>query len=171
MEIINKLFDKEYPFTTIENKRKIVRGIILNNKNQVAILKIERDDIFGKSNYFETPGGGLEDNESLVDGLKREIDEELGYSIEDVKEIGIVEDYYNLLKRKNINHYFLARVKEKTHIHHESFGDQYIKDILWVSIEKAIEMYENTLNYGISKLVKDRELPVLKIVKEYLGGN
>ena len=25
MEIINKLFDKEYPFTTIENKRKITQ--------------------------------------------------------------------------------------------------------------------------------------------------
>ena len=171
MKLNNKLKDLEYPFLGTTHTRVVVRGIVLNEENKVAILNIERDDIFGKSFYYETPGGGKEENESLEEGFIREIDEELGCLCEIKEEIGVVEDYYNLIYRKNINYYFLGKVFKQTKIHHESFGDSFIKDILWVSLDEAIDLFKNMGDSGLPKLVKDRELPVLLKVKELIGEN
>lgn len=171
MKLKINLEDKEYPFLGITHTRVVVRGIVLNKENKIAILKIERDDIFGKSSYYETPGGGKEDDETLEDGFVREIDEELGVLCEIKEEIGVVEDYYNLIYRKNINHYFLAKTLKDTKIHHESFGDSFIKDILWLSLDEAIELFRNMGDTGLPKIVKERELPVLLKAKELLGGN
>ena len=57
--------------------RNTVRCILLNNKNEVGLLLIDRDDDFGKMKHFETPGGGVNEGESLIDALEREISEEV----------------------------------------------------------------------------------------------
>ena len=83
---------------------------------------------------------------------------------------GVYRNYYNLIYRKNINHYFLAKTLKDTKIHHESFGDSFIKDILWLSLDEAIELFRNMGDTGLPKIVKERELPVLLKAKELLGG-
>ena len=55
-------------------------------------------------------------------------------------------------------------------VHLESFGDSFIDDIVWVSIDEAISLYEQMSDSGVAKLVKNRELPILHIVKKILGG-
>ena len=148
-----------------------VRAIVLNEYNQIALLKVIRnDDEFGPGNYYETPGGGKEENESFIEGVIREVEEEIGYTSSFIQEIGIVEDYYNAIYRKNINHYYLLKVKGKSQQHFESYGDLFIKDVIWVSIDEAISLYEKMNKDKIEKLVRNRELPILKIVKEILGG-
>ena len=116
MSIKLNLRDGEFPFTHVSHTRIVVRGIVLNDENKVAVCVVNRDDIFGKCNYIETPGGGKEENESLEEGLIRELDEELGYKVEVIDKVGIIEDYYNLINRKNINHYYLCRIKDKTKV-------------------------------------------------------
>lgn len=172
MKVINKLLDNEYRFDGINETRIVVRGIVLNDNNQICLLKIIRkDDDFGEGNYYETPGGGKEMNETLEEGVIREIEEEIGYKSSIIQEIGIVEDYYNVIKRKNINHYYLMKVTQKTETHFVSYGDFFIKDVVWVSIDEAIELYNKMDKFRIERLVKNRELPILHIVKEILGGN
>lgn len=54
-------------------KRRInVRGIIFNNGQLFA------QTLKGDQSYWCTPGGGLDDGESLLDGLHREMIEETG---------------------------------------------------------------------------------------------
>lgn len=170
MKIINKLLDNEFPYNEITHTRKIVRGIVINEDNKIALLKIIRDDDFGNAVYYETPGGGKEDNESFLQGVIREVEEEIGYQTDIIQEIGIVEDYYNQIKRKNLNHYYLLKARKRTNQHFVSLGDSLIKDVLWVSIDEAITLYENMKDTKISRLVRNRELPILYIVKEILGG-
>ena len=98
----------------------------------------------------------------------RELDEEIGYRCEVIRELGIVNDYYNMIHRKNENHYYLCRVKEITNVHHVSKGDDYIKDIIWLDIDEAIERYHNLNDYGLEKLVKNRELPILYEAKKIM---
>ena len=43
-----------------------------------------------------------------------------------------------------------------------------IKDLLFVPLEEAISLYENMDELGIRKLVKQRELPILKEVKRMI---
>ena len=171
MKVISKLIDNEYPFKGVEVIRTVVRGIVLNDNNQIGLLKIIRnDEDFGEGNYYETPGGGKEENETLEEGVIREIEEEIGYKSIIIQEIGVVEDYYNAIKRKNINHYYLLKVTEKTKTNYVSFGDFFIKDVVWVSIDEAIELYSKMDKFKIERLVKNRELPILYIVKKILGG-
>ena len=171
MKVINRLKDTEYPYIKTTHERIVVRGIVLNEFNQLGLVHVIRDeDEFGPGNYFETPGGGKKENETHLEGVIREVEEEIGYKTSLIQEIGIVEDYYNPIFRKNINHYYLLKIEEKTRQEFESYGDTFIKGVVWVSIDEAISLYEKMNTDRIEKLVRNRELPILKIVKEIIGG-
>lgn len=167
-QIKNNLVDDQYPFEGITHTREIARGIVIDENNKVIILKIYGEDFFGLRDYIETSGGGIDENETPEQALIRELDEEIGYKCEIITKIGIVDDYYNLLKRHNINHYYLVRTVSKTHIHHESKGDGYINDILHEDIDEVIKMYQELKDEGIAKLVKERELPIAIRAKEIM---
>ena len=49
--------------------RNTARCILLNDKNEICLLLVDRDDDFGKMKHFETPGGGVEKGETLIDAL------------------------------------------------------------------------------------------------------
>ncbi|MDD7735911.1 MAG: NUDIX hydrolase [Bacilli bacterium] len=162
------LNDDQYPNNGINHIRKVARGILFNDKNEICILKIYGEDIFGIRDYYETPGGGVDDNESFEEAVLRELDEEVGVKSHIIAFVGEIEDYYNLIFRKNINRYFICKIDEITRIHHVSEGDSMIKDLLFVPLEEAISLYEKMSDYGVSKLVKQRELPILKEVKRMI---
>ena len=109
-----------------------------------------------------------QDNESFEEAVLRELDEEVGVKSHIIAFVGEIEDYYNLIFRKNINRYFICKIDEITRIHHVSEGDSMIKDLLFVPLEEAISLYEKMSDYGVSKLVKQRELPILKEVKRMI---
>lgn len=162
------LIDDQYPNEGITHTRNIARAIVLDENNKVIILKIYGQDFFGLRDYIETSGGGVDENETPEVAVLRELDEEIGYKCEIITKIGIVDDYYNLLKRHNINHYYLVKIVTKTHIHHESKGDGYINDILHLDIDEVIKKYQGLNNEGIAKLVKERELPIAIKAKEIM---
>lgn len=164
------LKDDQFPNNGITHIRKVARAILVNSNHQICILKIDGEDIFGLRDYYETPGGGVEENESFEEAVVREIDEEVGVKAHVELFIGEIVDYYNLIYRKNINRYYLLREDEKTKIHHESKGDDVISQIIYVSLDDAISKYENLSNHGISKLIKQRELPILKELKKLIDN-
>ena len=142
--------------------RPIARAILMNSEGKIAIHRIFRDDQFCKQGYYETPGGGIDEGETPEEACKRECREEIGCEIEIIKEIAYVEDAYNLIGRKNQNHYFLAKESDLGARHFESEGDQYIQETLWVDVEEAVRLYEGMPDEKVSLLVKQRELPILK---------
>ncbi|MGN1295427.1 MAG: hypothetical protein ACI4U5_03375, partial [Bacilli bacterium] len=89
-------------------------------------------------------------------------DEEIGCKCEVIAYLGQVKDQYNTLKRKNINHYYLCKVKEYTTIHHVSKGDSLIERVDWVSLEEMKNIYQQFAKKGISKLVYQREYPFVE---------
>lgn len=163
------LLDDQYDKREITHTRYISRGVVLDENNNVAVLHLIRDDIFGKYDYFELPGGGIDENETPEDGAIREVHEELGVISHIVTKLGVVEDFYNLIKRRNMNHYYLLKVDRKAHQHLEEYETIMLMDIRWVSIDKAIELFATMPDDGVSLLVKRRELPILieasKIIK------
>ena len=70
--------DDVYPIISYEpyKERQIARGFLLDENNKLSILKISRDDMFGKLTYIESSGGGIDDGENINDAIKREIREE-----------------------------------------------------------------------------------------------
>ncbi|AYF06993.1 NUDIX hydrolase [Bacillus paramobilis] len=117
-----------------------VYGICIENKNLLVIDKIKGP----YRNRYDLPGGSLEDGESLLGGLHREIKEETGLNVTVVKQVG------------TIDFQFPSKFKEYTHVHHiavfyfvercegefkvlEQFEEQDSLGARWIPIESITE--------------------------------
>ena len=170
MKQILHLKDDQYEYTYIDHVRYVCRGVLLNDKNEVALNKLHGFDNFGSRDYYETPGGGKKGNETLRQALIREMREETGYEVEIIKELGMVNDYYNLIHRNNRNYFYLCKTARFVGKVLEDYEKSMIEGLVWVSIDKAIDLYEHMDVSGVAILVKHRELPILKKVKKILEG-
>ena len=170
MQCINKLIDDQYENTGITHTRKIARAILINDNNEVCLLKILGNDDFGHRDYVETPGGGVYENEDLKEALVREIKEETGCESTVIDEIGYVDDYYNLIHRHNITYYYLLKVTGYGTTALEEQEKSIIKGLVWLDFEKAIKAYENMNKEKLEILVSRRELPIIKKAYEMLFG-
>ena len=168
-ELFINLQDDQWEFDYIDHDRNVVRAIVFDEEDKFYFVRAVRDDDFGKATLIETSGGGVEENEELLDAIKRELKEELGVEVDVVCKIGVVSDYYNLIHRHNINNYFLCKVK--------SFGDKNLTkeemddfhlSTLRLSYEEACKEYEDRANSKLGKLISNRELPILHRAKEIL---
>lgn len=165
MKLLYSLNDNQYENLGFDHTRSIVRAVLYDDNNRIALTKIKAKDIFGVRDYYELPGGGVNKNERLIDALKRELDEELGAKIDNIVPLGRVVDFYNLIKRKNNQHYYLCHVSSIGKNHQEEREHQLIEKIVWVDIDSAISLYETMQNVLVGFLVKQRELPILRIAK------
>ena len=170
-ELYLELRDNEWPFTYTDHDRQIVRAIVFDDEGWLYFTRATRDDHFGKATLIETSGGGVEQGEDLLSAIHRELREELGAEVEVVAKIGVVSDYYNLIHRHNVNHYFLCRAT--------SFGEKHLMpdeieafhlSTLRLTFEEAVQEYERRACTPIGRLIADRELPVLKRAREILNG-
>ena len=171
MEPRFKFKDDQYMFEGVSHTREIVRAILLDENDNVCLEYLLDDDGFGPRDYYETPGGGIKPGESHEQAIKREIEEEVGYTCEIIAPLGEVDDYYNLIKRKNHNYYYLVRRLNKVEQHLEPDEKIRISKIIFVPIDEAIRLYENMQNVLVGRLVKQRELPILKLAKKTLQSN
>ena len=83
--------------------------------------------------------------------------------------IGVVSDYYNLIHRHNINHYYLCRVR--------TFGERHLtrmeREEIRLSTRRmtygeAVEEYERCAAMPWGRLLANRELPILRAAKAIL---
>jgi 8-oxo-dGTP diphosphatase len=59
--------------------RIVLTGILKANDLYLVVKRNDNDDLFPRA--WEFPGGHLEDNENIFEGLKRELKEEIGYDL------------------------------------------------------------------------------------------
>ena len=170
-EININLRDEEWEFNGVTHDRQIVRAIVFDDDGYFYFVRVDRDDDFGRAICIETAGGGVEDGENLEIAICRELKEELGASVEVVCKIGVVSDYYNLIKRHNINNYYLCRAI--------SFGEKHMTEdeihqfhlsTLKLTYDEAISEYEKRRETPLGRIICNRELPILKRAKEILDN-
>ncbi len=163
------LEDREWPFTYIDHDRTIVRAIVFDDAYRLYFAEIRRNDIFGNATFLETAGGGVEAGESLPRAIAREICEELGAEVEIVCKLGVVRDYYNLIHRRNINHYFLCRIKSfcEPHRTEDEIRDFHLSTCV-IDYEGALERYRERTDCKLGRLLANRELPILTRAGEIL---
>ena len=101
--------DRFYPPAPILRERDAVRAVLLDGQDRIALLHIRGRDDFGDRDHFELPGGGVEPGESFEEALRREVEEELGIFPHILAEVGIIANEYNLLRRRDVQHFYLAR--------------------------------------------------------------
>ena len=163
------LTDNEFPASEITHDRHAARGIAFDDDGCFYFVRADREDLFGSVTTIETAGGGVEKDETPEEAVLRELKEELGADTRLVCKIGVVSDYYNVLHRHNINHYFLCRVR--------SFGERELLPYeanafhlttLRLSFEEAEAEYERCAASALGRLIRQREMPVLRRAAELL---
>lgn len=164
------LQDTEWNFTYTDHDREIVRAIVVDAEGYFYFNRLEREDMFCRGTVIETAGGGVETGEALTDAIRRELREELGAEVEILAEIGTVSDYYNLIHRHNINHFYLCRAV--------SFGETAMTEAevnafhlstLKLTYEEALAEYARCCEGSLGRLIAARELPILRQAKEMLN--
>lgn len=168
MDKVFNFIDSEYEFKGTTHTREISRCVVLNNDNKVAVLKIYSNDEFGLRDCYELPGGGVKTGETFEQAVIREAREETGYEVEIIDHIADVNDFYNLIYRENHNHYYLCRTIEYVGEEKEQYEKSLIQGIEFVDIDEAIMLFESKMFGGVGRLVKQRELPILKLAKQLI---
>ena len=165
-----ELRDTQWPFSYTDHDRQIVRAIVIDDDGWYYFVRASRDDDFGRATLIETSGGGVEPEEELTAAIRRELREEMGAEVEILCKLGVVSDYYNLIHRHNINHYFLCRAlsfgarsltQEEVEVYHLS--------TLRLRYEEAVREYELRAGTKLGRLIANRELPVLRKAHEWLA--
>ena len=170
-EIKLNLQDEEWEFNGITNERQTARAIVFDDDGYFYFVHVDRDDDFGKVAYIETAGGGVEDGENPDVAIYRELEEELGAKVEVICKIGVVSDYYNKIKRHNINNYYLCRVISfgEKHMTEDEINSWHLSTAK-LRYEEAVDQYENGRKAPLGRLVYNREFPILKHAKEILDN-
>lgn len=168
-ELVIELQDMEWPFEFTDHDRMIARAICFDDDGFFYFVRAERDDDFGKATLIETSGGGVEAGEDLQSAIRRELKEELGAEVDDIRKIGVVSDYYNLIHRHNLNNYFLCKIKAfgNRNLTQDEIEDFHLST-LKMTYEEAVREYEKRRETRIGRLIANRELPVLLRAKEMM---
>lgn len=152
-------FEKTQPNPRV---RHTVRGIMVNDKNEVALIHIKGIDRFGYRDHYELPGGGIEEGENEEAALRREMREEIGYLIDDIKEVGLISNEYNLLERIDCQHFYCAKLKAYIGQDLIDYEKELFTEVVFVPVANLISFYATHLVEGIGKNIQYRDLVALK---------
>ncbi len=118
---------------------EIIVGGIIEKNGKFLLVQEAKEKCYGKWNF---PAGHLENNESLLDGAKREIIEECGCSVDinGVLKIGNV-----VIGDKNI---LLIAFSTKLLKENISFNPKEILDVKWFTYEQILKMKDELRDYN-----------------------
>lgn len=162
--LIGYFEDEVWPYEGLDHVRRTVRCFLENDEGKYAMLRIKGEDIFGVRNHLETPGGGIEVNESYHKALRREIKEELGFSICRIREIGTIVDTYNILHRVTKSTFFHAYVDQDIQCepHLTELEKSLFDHVEWYTLEELMKQLNPQNKKGVELLVNQRDYQALR---------
>lgn len=150
-------------------ERSAARGIVLRGENILLLYTEHYQD-------YSLPGGGIDEGEDEVAGLKRELQEETGaQGVTNVREFARYDEYRPWYKPNAdiihmISYCYVCDIDEE--LGETSFESYEIKNgmkPLWVNIFKAIAHNEEVIANSEKKgLSIERETFLLKVIAEKL---
>lgn len=170
---IKKAFESKY--NTEVFGRIAVRAVLLNEKNQIALMHIAKFDA------YKLPGGGVDDEENLEKAFKREVLEETGYSCEITSELGFVVEErgkrndrvnFDLDEMIQVSFCYLAKSLEFVGIDLTEEEAEKGFELVWIdSVDKAIELIKKSYkDIEDAKFMCLRDDSILRRVKEIMNN-
>lgn len=170
MKIIATITEQDFDRQSTPDKwpnyrvRPGARAVLLNDWGEIALMHVS------KLGYYKLPGGGIDEGESIIEGLMRELSEEVGVvSAKIVAEIGEVDEYRDAFETKAEHYAFLVQLTDildkPTRTQKEI--DQGYKTVWVKGLDEAIKLVESGKppangGYEYERL---RELTILNHVK------
>lgn len=173
MQTLKTIKDEDFVFMKKDGElvlREAVRAVVVNDKNEIAILYVR------KNNFYKIPGGGVEQGENHEEALRREVLEEAGCQIEIIRALGEVVEYRTHFDQVQKSYNYLARVigdiKEPSFTEDEK-ADGFER--LWMNIDKALDLIRGLIlsnkdqadNY-MGHFVGERESTILLEAKKFI---
>jgi 8-oxo-dGTP diphosphatase len=166
MELLKEIKDADYPRDmSIVKIREAARAIVFDENNLMPILFV------GQRNCCKLPGGGVDDGESRLEALKREMKEEAGCEIEVIGEVGEVIEFRSKWNLKNVSYCYLGKIisKGETEFTDWEIGQGF--QLIWLSLDEAILRIKNDSPEDYEgKFIQQRDLTLLKKAKEIINS-
>lgn len=147
----------------------VVTGIIINSKNKILISKRAEYKKYGL--MWECNGGSILAGETSLEGIIRELKEELGIEFSKKEAIFLKEIRRDKIPPDFKDLWLFRRDIDKREI---AFSDGESIDAKWVTIDEFIRMYENkqivpTVDFGIEEYHKALGLKQIEAYN-YIGN-
>lgn len=146
---INMVIKNIYGETFYEKytkSREGCRGIVV--RDGFILLSYEQT-----TDFWVTPGGGIEPGETLNDCCVREIEEETGYIVKPLNHYLILNEYYD--EWKYINNYFICKIKRQGSINLTKTEAERKLTHKWISVDKALKIFSEHESYR--EVFKDKQ--------------
>lgn len=146
------------------NVRQAVRAVLLNERNQIALMHIGAYDV------YKLPGGGMEEGENLETAFIRELLEETGCEAEKISDLGIFIEKREEWKMFQVSHCFLAKATKVGNLKLDEGEQKEQFTLHWVdNIEQAIELVKsNKSDRYDDRYIRSRDLAILESAKKVL---
>ena len=145
--------------------REAARAVVIDADGMIALLHVSRD------HYYKLPGGGIEEAEDRIDGLRREHHEEIGCEIEIIGEIGCIVEYRKMFNLKQISYCYFAKVKgQKSTPHFEKGEVEEGFEVIWLPYDEALRTISSNeaSTFEGKEYIVPRDVAFLKAAKEFL---
>lgn len=154
---------RDYDETENVFQRKAVRGIIKNGNKYLII--------HGKYGDYKFPGGGMDEGETLLDTLYREVLEETGYRVKEES----ISDYILVHERRKgmFNdrlemdswYYFCEVGREVEERKLDEYEKEYEYEVEWMELKEALRKNEEVKDRKMIPWI-DREMLVMREILE-----
>ncbi len=154
---------------SLENKtvftRLATRSIAIHGKEILLMYTARYED-------YSLPGGGLDEGEDRIEGMKRELTEETGaQNISNIQPFGVYEEYRPWYKsdydvQHMISYCYTCEINKELGLAHlESYEKKNGMQAIWVNIQEAIAHNKRTMQSSEKKgLSIERETFLLEYI-------
>lgn len=134
---------------------KKILSFVVNKENKILLLLGSNTDLqFHKSFWYVVTGGVEEDDNSLIDTVKREVMEKTGLKVKEVLDLDWILNYKSL-EEQCTEYVFISYVEDDTvKLNEESIGycwcnlDEFMDKVHWFYEKKELRKV-------LSKYIKD----------------
>ena len=116
------------------------RGIVIRDDGKIALF------YKSKMNEYKLPGGGIDEGETSIDAFKREVLEEVGCEVKNIKLLGYTEERKSKMNFNQFSYVFSAEVSKdlgKLNLTEKEIGEG--AGILWVDSNEALTLISGSI--------------------------